>query len=353
MAERERSIHEMLKDAPSLNDSCGAVHTGTEGGSMVIGSSSSHSIGGGGGGIVGTGGVSPFSAPNSLPLRNHSAPTTPMSPISPPSGNGILSPTDSGSGSLIRTSASKIDSLKNWSISTYKCTRQIMLEKLGKSQRTVDSELEAQIEQLRETQRKYLSILRLTRAFSSHFQHVVVTQHALADSFADLAQKNPELQKEFTCNSETQRNLTKNGELLLNALNFFISSVNTLCNKTIDDTLLTIRQYETARIEFDAYRMDLENTKPELTPSAATLEETQRSYAQHKEQYEKLRSDVAVKMQFLDENRIKVMHKQLILLHNAIAAYFSGNAMALESTLKQFNIKLKSPNAVTGSWLEQ
>lgn len=170
-----------------------------------------------------------------------------MSPMSPPSGNGILSPTDSGSGSLIRTSASKIDSLKNWSISTYKCTRQIMLEKLGKSQRTVDSELEAQIEQLRETQRKYLSILRLTRAFSSHFQHVVVTQHALADSFADLAQKNPELQKEFTCNSETQRNLTKNGELLLNALNFFISSVNTLCNKTIDDTLLTIRQYETAR----------------------------------------------------------------------------------------------------------
>lgn len=67
------------------------------------------------------------------------------------------------------------------------------------------------------------------------------------------------------------------------------------------------------------------------------------------------------------------MHKQLILLHNAIAAYFSGNAMALESTLKQFNIKvstkvgpiekasseslyclqLKSPNNVSGSWLEQ
>ncbi|EDW38407.1 GL12025 [Drosophila persimilis] len=362
MAERERSIHEMLKDTPSMNDSCGAVHTGTEGGSSMVvgiglcGSVSSHSIGvvagGGGGAGVSVGG--PFNAPNSLPLRNHSAPTTPMSPTSPTcSGNGMILTSADGSGSLIRTSASKIDSIKNWSISTYKCTRQIMLEKLGKSQRTVDSELEAQIEQLRETQRKYLSILRLTRAFSSHFQHVVVSQHALADSFADLAQKNPELQKEFTCNAETQRNLTKNGELLLNALNFFISSVNTLCNKTIDDTLLTIRQYETARIEFDAYRMDLENSKPEITQSATALEETQRSYAQHKDQYEKLRSDVAVKMQFLDENRIKVMHKQLILLHNAIAAYFSGNAMALESTLKQFNIKLKSPNAVTGSWLEQ
>lgn len=163
-----------------------------------------------------------------------------MSPNSP-------SLQSNGESNLLKSSASKIDTIKNWSISTYKCTRQLMLEKLGKSQRTIDSELEAQIEQLRDTQRKYLQILRLTRALSSHFHHVVVTQHALSEAFSELAQKSPELQEEFTCNSEIQRNLTKNGEILLNALNFFTSSVNTLCNKTIDDTLITIRQYETAR----------------------------------------------------------------------------------------------------------
>lgn len=73
------------------------------------------------------------------------------------------------------------------------------------------------------------------------------------------------------------------------------------------------------------------------------------------------------------------MHKQLVLLHNAVAAYFSGNAAALEGTIKQFNVKvdliywylnalceelmdnfvlnfipqLKSPNSVSGSWLEK
>lgn len=67
MAERERSIHEMLKDTPSMNDSCGAVHTGTEGGSLSLGlglsgSSSSHSIGTG----------IPLSTSSNLPLRNHS-----------------------------------------------------------------------------------------------------------------------------------------------------------------------------------------------------------------------------------------------------------------------------------------
>lgn len=177
-----------------------------------------------------------------------------------------------------------------------------MLEKLGKSTRTIDSELEAQIEQIRDTQRKYLSILRLTRALGSHFHHVVQTQASLAEAFSELAQKSPELQQEFLHNSETQRNLTKNGEILLSALNFFISSVNTLCNKTIDDTLLTIRQYEIARIEFDAYRMDLESTKPEVTSPGS--DDAQKNYAKHKENYEKLRADVTVKMQFLDENRV-------------------------------------------------
>lgn len=60
-------------------------------------------------------------------------------------------------------------------------------------------------------------------------------------------QKSPELQEEFIYNAETQRSLTKNGETLLGALNFFVSSVNTLCNKTMEDTLLTIKLYESAR----------------------------------------------------------------------------------------------------------
>jgi len=47
------------------------------------------------------------------------------------------------------------------------------------------------------------------------------------------------------------------------------------------------------------------------------------------------------------------MHKQLLLFHNAVAAYFSGNQEALEATLKQFNIKLKPPNTDKPSWLEQ
>lgn len=55
------------------------------------------------------------------------------------------------------------------------------------------------------------------------------------------------LQEEFGYNAETQKLLCKNGETLLGAVNFFVSSINTLVNKTMEDTLMTVKHYETAR----------------------------------------------------------------------------------------------------------
>lgn len=288
-----------LQDAPSMSESNSAVHSGTE-----VKSYKQHPTT-----LPGLRSVGPSTSSGNVAATNSNSSQghTPSSALGTPSLTSPFSPSSqNGSDSaFFKNGASKIDTIKTWSISTYKCTRQLMMERLGKTSRTVDTELESQIELLRETQRKYLSILRLSRAFSSHFHHCVQTQHALAEAFSELAQKSPELQEEFMYNSETQRNLTKNGELLLSALNFFVSSVNTLCNKTIEDTLLTIRQYETARIEYDAYRSDLELSKPEVSSPAA--EEAQKNFTKHKEQYEKLRSDVAVKMQFLDENRVSIL----------------------------------------------
>lgn len=91
----------------------------------------------------------------------------------------------------------------------------MLSERLGRGSRTIDAELETQIEVLRDTQLKYANILRLARALTSHFYQVMQTQRALGDAFSDLSQKNPELREEFTYNSETQRVLCKNGETLL------------------------------------------------------------------------------------------------------------------------------------------
>uniref|UniRef100_A0A8C8VDV4 ADP ribosylation factor interacting protein 1 n=1 Tax=Pelusios castaneus TaxID=367368 RepID=A0A8C8VDV4_9SAUR len=249
----------------------------------------------------------------------------------------------------------KLELVRKWSLNTYKCTRQIISEKLGRGSRTVDLELEAQIEILRDNKKKYENILRLAQTLSTQLYQMVHTQRQLGDAFADLSLKSLELHEEFGYNAETQKLLAKNGETLLGAINFFIASVNTLVNKTIEDTLMTVKQYESARIEYDAYRTDLEelNLGPRDANTLPKIEQSQQLFQMHKEKYDKMRNDVSIKLKFLEENKVKVLHNQLVLFHNAIAAYFAGNQKQLEQTLKQFHIKLKTPGVDAPSWLEE
>ncbi|KAM3932830.1 arfaptin-2 isoform 1-T2 [Leptodactylus fuscus] len=249
----------------------------------------------------------------------------------------------------------KFDMVKKWGINTYKCTKQLISERFGRGSRTVDLELETQIELLRDTKRKYEGVLQLARALTAHFYNLVQTQRALGDAFSDLSQKSPELQEEFGYNAETQKLLCKNGETLLGAVNFFVSSINTLINKTMEDTLMTVKQYETARLEYDAYRADLEELSlgPRDAATLCRIEVAQQNFQAHRAKYEKLRGDVTIKLRFLQENKVKVMHKQLLLFHNAISSYFAGNQQQLEASLQQFNIKLSSAASDKPSWLEE
>ncbi|KAM9314448.1 arfaptin-1 isoform 2-T2 [Pholidichthys leucotaenia] len=248
----------------------------------------------------------------------------------------------------------KLDIVRKWSINTYKCTRQILSEKLGRGSRTVDLELEAQIEVLRDNKRKYQNVIKLAQTLASQLSQVMQTQRQLGDAFADLSLKSPELH-EFGYNADTQKLLSKNGETLLGAINFFISSVNTLVDKTIEDTMINIKQYEIARVEYDAYRTDLEelNLGPRDANTMPKIEQSQQQFQIHREKYERMRNDVSVKLKFLEENKVKVLHNQLVLFHNAIAAYYAGNQQQLEQTLKQFHIKLKMPGGDAPSWLEE
>ncbi|XP_033631865.1 arfaptin-2-like isoform X1 [Asterias rubens] len=392
----EQDLRDMLRDGPSLSDAAATIQSGTsaKGGSggqftgvdlsspqkspmssppqprviqnPSVGSRLAHPAGGADENdqaLATDQSVRPTFPPTGQPMAQPVAtmPTAQTTSIGKPMtgiGGTPMAPVVGQTGEQVSTSViakAKLDSLKSWSISTYKCTRQLVQEKLGKASRTVDLQLEAQIEVLRDTQRKYGNIMKLARTLTNHFYQVVQTQRSLGDAFGELAQKSTELSEEFSYNAETQKSLCGNGETLLGALTFFTSSVSTLCNKTMEDTLLTVKQYESARVEYDAYRADLESLQlaPKDATTQARLHDARIKYETQKERFDKLRQDVAVKLRFLEENKVKVMHKQLLLFHNAISAYFSGNQQALDATLKQFNIRPKSGNELTPSFLEQ
>merc|ERR1711970_435861 len=118
---------------------------------------------------------------------------------------------------------------------------------------------------------------------------------------------------------------------------------------------MTVKQYEVSRVEYDAYRSDLDYYReaPKTEVNQMKLAETEASFNTKKTEFEKLRSDVQIKLRFLDENRVKVMQKQLLLFHNAVSAYFSGNQTSLEATMKQFAIKAKANDGQPPSWIEK
>ncbi|XP_032909075.1 arfaptin-2 isoform X3 [Catharus ustulatus] len=299
----EQDLQQVMVSGPNLNET--SIVSGGYGGTAE--------------GIIPTGTIKAPPFPGSLvhphPPRGPSVPPSAPAarrmarPAAAPAGPGLHPPPPGpppGGEEVVRGIAvEKFDIVKKWGINTYKCTKQLLSERFGRGSRTVDLELETQIELLRETKRKYESVLHLARALTAHLYSLVQTQHALGDAFADLSQKSPELQEEFGYNAETQKLLCKNGETLLGAVNFFVSSINTLVNKTMEDTLMTVKQYETARLEYDAYRTDLEELSmgPRDASAVSRLDAAQSQFQSHKDKYEKLRADVAIKLKFLEENK--------------------------------------------------
>jgi len=61
------------------------------------------------------------------------------------------------------------------------------------------------------------------------------------------------------------------------------------------------------RVEYDAYRSDMELLvqASRTDANAARLDEAQLAFQQHRDNFEKLKGDVAIKMKFLDENRVR------------------------------------------------
>lgn len=303
---------------------------------------------------------------------------------------------------------SPMDSLREWSISTFKCTKQLINEKRGNCSITNDAQLQADIEQLRETRIKLVQMLRTAQQMNLHYTNLVKTQrqfHGLMNemsikcftvttnninnlscnnvigkqssgkqivaNFSSLSNNlssttttspthtpmqsnsseelsdflpilnhikssNVNLAEDFKKNAIALNLTIKNGEKLTTALSFFCSNLSTLINKTIEDTLSTVKQFEAARLEYDAERNSINFTSPtaqtSITYSSDKLELA-------RVRYEQLKEDVHIKMKFLEENSIKVLHKQLLLFNSAFASYSSGNTAALNSTLKQFSIR--------------
>lgn len=290
-------------------------------------------------------------------------------------------------------SQSPMDSLKEWSVSAFKCTKQLINEKRGICSITTDAQLKTDIDLLRQNRGRLIQMLRTAQQMTNHYKQLVNSQRQLyslmnemsiksftsdytntntnsnhtsskqivasfsslgnnlsstattnssdnSDNFLPvwnhLKNANRNLVEDFKKNAIGLNKAVKNGEKLIAALNFFCSNLSTLINKTIEDTLITVKQYELARLEYDAERNSLNFTSP-TAQTSITYSSDKLEFARIR--YEQLKDDVQIKLKLLEENTTKVMHKQLLIFNEAFLAYSSGNTAALDSSLRQFNIR--------------
>ncbi|KAK4472649.1 hypothetical protein MN116_003882 [Schistosoma mekongi] len=261
---------------------------------------------------------------------------------------------------------SRLEHLKHWSVTTFKCTKQMIEEKLGMANITVDEELEDRIGMFRNMHQQYKILHNIAEKLANSFRETICHQRAFTNHMAALTVQQPELSSEFTYNTETQRIVISNGEKLLASFDHFVKTLNTLTNHAFPDTWTTVASMHSARIEYDAYRNELNQAKnkkstsdnvattttsgcstvlgtPVTTDPIPDNHNLQSRLDAASERYSQLKKVVLCKLEFLQENRLRVMQHQLVLLQNATSAFFSGNNQQLDQILTQYKIKLSSP----------
>ncbi|CAI2348413.1 unnamed protein product [Caenorhabditis sp. 36 PRJEB53466] len=240
--------------------------------------------------------------------------------------------------------AAKVESFKKWTIGTFKNSKQQLLEHMGKIDKTVDPEFEAQCEVLKDIHRRYGLVVSAAKNFSQVLSQMAEAEKKLSESFYQLSLKEEQIKAQCTTTSETMRGVGEQAASLDACLRYFISSMETVYNQTITDTLHTIYNTESARIEYDVDRNEItsatipaQGQQPKSLPVGAS-----EKCEEKKGRYEKLKSDAKIKMRLLEENRISVVAVQLEKLQSALAAYYSGNAKLLESSVRELSM-LQTP----------
>ena len=199
---------------------------------------------------------------------------------------------------------------KTWGVTRIKCARQSLSERFGKGTRTVDRQLDEHVEDLREAHRKYELLIQHAKKMSTQMSAFLETQRSMSEILMDSSVRAKSLEESMRRSALAQRQAVRNGEMLVACLEFFHTSVLTLLTKTMGDTFSKVKEYEAVRVRYDAFRSDLESLRyaVEANPNNASkknkLDQAELDFEANKTQYDNLRSDVSIKLKYLDENRV-------------------------------------------------
>lgn len=205
------------------------------------------------------------------------------------------------------------------------------------------------LEELEQNSEIYKGLVDHTkRVLQSHFQMAQLHKE-LGDIFASIGVR--ELQASasegFAVFADCHRNFNKSGMDFLKKVKPMLSDLNTYLSKAIPDTKLTIKKYADAKFEYLSYCLKVKEMDDEEYGYAALHESLYRVETGNydyrvvlrcrqlaREGFAKLRSDVLVKLELLDNKHVQDLVYQLQRFLEAATEFHNG----CEKELNQANV---------------
>lgn len=192
------------------------------------------------------------------------------------------------------------------------------------------------LEELSRNEQIYKGLMEHMHHMLKAFFDICHVYRAFGDVFAEIGVREPQprASEAFTRFGEAHRSIEKYGIKLLKTVRPMLSDLNTYLNKAVPDTKLTIKKYADAKFEYLSYCLKVKEMDDEEYAYQALQEPLYRVETGNYEyrlilrcrqdarvRFAKLRSDVLVKLELLDQKHVQDIVFQLQRLVAALSQY--------------------------------
>uniref|UniRef100_A0A914WT70 PRKCA-binding protein n=1 Tax=Plectus sambesii TaxID=2011161 RepID=A0A914WT70_9BILA len=211
------------------------------------------------------------------------------------------------------------------------------------------------MQELERNAEMYRGLMEHSRNLLRAYYNLSRTQKKFGDIFAEIGAREPQkaASEAFTIFGEAHRNMDKQGMKLLRVLHPMLNDLSTYLNKAIPDTKLTIKKYLDVKFEYLSYCLKLKEMDDEESQAAALQEPLYRVETGNYEyrlilrcrqdarvRFARLRQDVMVKMELLDQKHVQDISFQLQRFVAAMARFHVDCKESLEPTRNLFPIEV-------------
>lgn len=201
------------------------------------------------------------------------------------------------------------------------------------------------LEELEKTADMYRSLMEHSKCLLKAFFDLSQTHKAFGDIFNGIGCREPQASasEAFTKFGEAHKSIERYAIKMLKTVKPMISDLNTYLNKAVPDTRLTIKKYLDVKFEYLSYCLKVKEMDDEEYSYASLQEPLYRVETGNYEyrlilrcrqearaRFAKMRSDVLVKIELLDQKHVQDIVFQLQRLVSAMAKYHTDSHSVLK-----------------------